>query len=63
MFGIIMCDIKMGVIYLAKKKEQSAEDAFIAVGLTGEQYKVITETEQVKYKARFKILEAFQKWF
>lgn len=47
----------------SEKKEQSAEDAFIAVGLTGEQYKVITETEQVKYKARFKILEAFQKWF
>ena len=45
------------------EKEESAEDAFIAVGLTGEQYKVITETDQVKYKARFKILEVFQKWF
>ena len=45
------------------EKQESAEDAFIAVGLTGEQYKVITETDQVKYKARFKILEVFQKWF
>ncbi len=47
----------------SEKKNQSAEDAFIAVGLTDEQYKVITETDDVKYKARFKILEVFQKWF
>ncbi|MBR5880495.1 MAG: stage II sporulation protein R [Clostridia bacterium] len=38
----------------------SNEDAFISVGLTGEQYKVITETDNVKYRIRFKVLEAVQ---
>ena len=37
------------------------EDAFISVGLTSEQYKVITETDTPKYKVRFKILEVVQK--
>ena len=40
--------------------ESSNEDAFISVGLTGEQYKVITETDNVKYRIRFKVLEAIQ---
>ena len=40
-------------------REQN-EDAFISVGLTGEQYKVITQTDTPKYKARFKILEGFK---
>lgn len=40
--------------------EQSNEEAFISVGLTGEQYRVITETDQVKYRVRFKVLEAVQ---
>lgn len=40
--------------------ESSNEDAFISVGLTGEQYKVITETDTVKYRIRFKLLEAVQ---
>ena len=40
--------------------EQSNEEAFIAVGLTGEQYRVITETDSVKYRIRFKILETVQ---
>ena len=40
--------------------EQDNEDAFISVGLTGEQYKVITETENVKYRIRFKVLETLQ---
>ena len=39
---------------------QSNEDAFISVGLTGEQYKIITETDQVQYRIRFKILETVQ---
>ena len=39
---------------------QSNEEAFISVGLTGEQYRVITETDQVKYRVRFKVLEAVQ---
>lgn len=34
------------------------EEAFIAVGLNSEQYKIITETEDTKYYLRFKILEA-----
>ena len=37
-----------------------AEDAFISVGLTGEQYRIITETDNAKYTVRFKILEAIE---
>lgn len=43
--------------------EGDNEDAFISVGLTGEQYKVITENDNPKYRARFKILEVFSRWF
>ena len=43
--------------------DENNEDAFISVGLTGEQYKLITETKQTKYRVRFKILEAIQKYF
>ena len=43
--------------------QQENEDAFISVGLTGEQYKVITETDTPKYKVRFKILEVIQRAF
>ncbi|MBE6547967.1 MAG: stage II sporulation protein R [Ruminococcaceae bacterium] len=39
------------------------EDAFISVGLSTEQYKIITETNTPKYKVRFKILEVFQRAF
>ncbi len=41
----------------------SNEEAFISVGLTGEQYKVITETDNVKYRIRFKLLETVQGLF
>ena len=34
------------------------EEAFIAVGLNSDQYKIITETSDTKYQLRFKILEA-----
>ncbi len=34
------------------------EEAFIAVGLNSDQYKIITDSENVKYQLRFKILEA-----
>ena len=37
------------------------EEAFIAVGLTSDQYKIITESENGKYYLRFKILEALGK--
>lgn len=40
--------------------DDDAEDAFIAVGLTPSQYKIITETEKPVYKVRFKILELIQ---
>ena len=43
--------------------EQDNEEAFISVGLSSEQYKVITETDTPKYRARFKILEVFSKLF
>ena len=36
------------------------EDAFIAVGFTPEQYKIITQTDNLKYEARFKILELIE---
>ena len=39
------------------------EDAFIQVGLTKDQYGIITETEKTKYKVRFKILEVSEDWF
>ncbi len=35
----------------------SAEDAFVQVGLTPDQYKIITETDRPVYKVRFKLLE------
>lgn len=46
----------------AATKTNSEADAFIAVGLTGEQYRIITETENPTYQVRFKILETIQEW-
>ena len=44
---------------LSGATEKSAnEEAFIAVGLNSDQYKVITESDNVKYQLRFKLLEA-----
>lgn len=40
-----------------------AEDAFISVGLTEDQYKIITETDKPTYTVRFKVLEVIRKWF
>ena len=42
---------------------EEAEDAFVAVGLTPDQYKIITETEKPVYRVRFKLLELIQEWF
>ena len=39
------------------------DDAFLAVGLTPEEYRIITETDSPKYQIRFKILETFGKLF
>ena len=43
--------------------DESNEDAFISVGFTPDQYKIITETDTPKYKIRFKFLEVFGKLF
>lgn len=43
--------------------DENNEDAFISVGLTPDQYKIITETDTPKYKIRFKFLEVFGKLF
>lgn len=43
--------------------DENNEDAFISVGLTSDQYKLITETDKPKYRVRFKILETIQKFF
>ncbi len=45
------------------EKPTSAEDAFISVGLSKDQYGVITETDKTTYKIRFRILELWQQWF
>ncbi len=45
----------------AAQRKDSNEDAFISVGLTSEQYKIITETQEPTYQARFKLLEIFEK--
>ena len=41
----------------AAVSDEEAEGAFIEVGLTPPQYKIITETERPVYRIRFKILE------
>lgn len=46
---------------LSAATAKEAEDAFVAVGFTPEQYRIITRTDQVTYKLRFKFLELFQK--
>ena len=46
---------------LSSASEKAAnEDAFIAVGLNSDQYKIITETDNTKYQLRFKILEVLE---
>ncbi len=41
----------------ATVKSKDAEDACISVGLTPDQYKIITETEKPVYRVRFRLLE------
>ena len=36
------------------------KDAFTPVGITDSQYQIITETDNPKYKIRFKLLESFE---
>ena len=44
---------------LGTATKKQAEDAFISVGFTPDQYKIITETDEPRYKLRFKLLEVF----
>lgn len=46
----------------AATAKQDNEDAFLQVGLTKDQYGIITETGKTKYKVRFKILEVVRGW-
>ena len=45
---------------LSAASADSAEEAFISVGLTSDQYRIITETEHPTYRARFRILEVIE---
>ncbi len=47
----------------AATAKSNNEDAFIQVGLTKDQYGIITETGKTKYKVRFKLLEVLEDWF
>lgn len=40
----------------------SNEEAFVSVGLNRDQYGIITETQNTKYKIRFKLLETVEEW-
>ena len=42
---------------LSAASDGGEEDAFISVGLSKDQYGIITETGRAKYKVRFKLLE------
>ncbi len=47
----------------ASRNSEDTEEAFIEAGLTGEQYRVITESDGGRYKVKFKILEIFKELF
>ena len=48
---------------LSAASRSDSEDAFISVGLTPDQYQIITENDNPKYNVRFKILEAIESAF
>lgn len=43
-----------------REEALGSEDAFISVGLTPDQYGIITDSQSPKYEARFKILEVIE---
>lgn len=47
----------------AATAKSEAEEAFLAAGLTGEQYRIITDSDNGKYRLRFKILEVAKDLF
>ena len=44
----------------AASAKATQEDAYISVGFTGEQYRIITETDTPRYRVRFRILEVME---
>lgn len=47
----------------ASVPKEEAEEALISVGLSKDQYSIITETENKKYRLRFRFLEVLEDWF
>ena len=47
----------------AATAKEEAETAFLAAGLTDEQYRIITDNDSPKYRLRFKILEVAKELF
>ena len=47
----------------AATDKKEAEECFLAAGLTEEQYRIITDSDNTKYKLRFKILEVVEELF
>lgn len=47
----------------AATTKAEAEDIFLSAGLTEQQYRIITDSDNTKYKLRFKILEVAQDLF
>ena len=47
----------------ASENGTAAEDALVNIGFSGEQYKIITESDNVTYNVRFKILETIDEVF
>ena len=45
----------------AVESKKDAEAALVNIGLSGEQYKIITDNDNAKYNVRFKILETIEK--
>ena len=44
----------------ASESVPSAEDALVNIGFSGDQYKIITQSDNVTYNVRFKILETLE---
>ncbi len=49
-----------GVTEITQKEE--AQEVFVELGMTADQYKIITESESNTYAVRFKILEDLEQW-
>ena len=47
-------------LWAASEAAPVAEDALVNIGFSGEQYKIITQSDDVTYNVRFKILETLE---